>query len=311
MGRFGTLTEAGIGTANLCQTTVRELDGDAWRKRTIDCEHRHACGFWTQREGLGDLDLIFLPSAYLTLPIPTEVRDVAVGLIADESIVSQILGYSMMPLDAVTWSRQVPRINKRDAANGVIADEIVAGRSAVAAVAHAALLAGNDPATALLDWARRDGLGIEIILDMIDCAINVCGRAMDVHEQVDPRMTRVGAVNLIERRAKGRFLAEEKRFWQVVRDRVESIIDGTATGDRDAGSSSATTARWPPSGSRSAARTRSPTFPPCSWTPRPTRPSSASSTRAGRSRSSTPTARRTCASSPSPTARSPTQLITA
>ena len=237
---FSTLTEAGIGTAHICRTQVRERDGDGWRTRTIDCPHREdedgrpICGFWTQRVDLDQYDLIFLPSAYLTLPIPTEVRDVAVGLIADESIVSQILGHSMMPLDTVTLSRRVPRITKRDAAAGVIADEIVAGRSAVASVAHVALSAGEDPAQSLLDWARRDGLAIEFLFDMIDDAINVCGRAMDVHEQVDPRMTRAGAVHLIERRGKAQFLAEEKRFWQVVRDRVESIIDGTATGDRDA-----------------------------------------------------------------------------
>lgn len=224
------LRAGGISGEKLCRSTRRVLVDGEWEDEDVECPARATCVFWTQREGLDTIDILFMPSAYLTLPIPAEVRAVATGVIADESIVSQFLAYAMMPISTLGDERRVPRINKREQEAGITEGHLINERREIADIVRPIVERGDDPVLGLLahDWGRPYGEAVPHLLQLLDSAVNTCGRAMDVHEEVSPDMNPADAGDLAALRATDKHLPEEKRFWSTVRERVLALVNDRA-----------------------------------------------------------------------------------
>ena len=224
-----TLREAGISGQKLCKSTRRVLVDGEWTDEPVECDayKDKSCVVWSQRLGLADIDILFMPSAYLVLPIPEEVRAVATGVIADESIASQFLAYAMMPIEALKLERTVPRINKREQEKGLTAEVLIHDRYEIRDVVRPVVERNADPAAALMahDWEQGSYAANLVHLNrLLDSAVNINGRAMDTHEDVAADMTARDADLLAEVRALSRFVGEEKRFWATVRERVRQLI---------------------------------------------------------------------------------------
>ena len=224
------LRAGGISGEKLCRSTKRVLVDGEWEDEDVECPARATCVFWTQRENLDTIDILFMPSAYLTLPIPAEVRAVATGVIADESIVSQFLAYAMMPISTLGDERRVPRINKREQEAGITEGHLINERREIADIVRPIVERGDDPALGLLahDWGCPYGEAVPHLLQLLDSAVNTCGRAMDVHEEVSPDMNPADAGDLAALRATDKHLPEEKRFWSTVRERVLALVNDRA-----------------------------------------------------------------------------------
>ena len=230
-----TLRAGGISGQKLCKSTKRVLVDGEWEDEDVLCRsyEDQSCVVWSQRKGLEDVDILFMPSAYLVLPIPEEVRAVATGVIADESIVSQFLGYAMMPVEALGLARTVPRINKREEDAGLTAEVLIEDRAEIADVVRPVVERNEDPAAALLahDWGQGSyAANLQHLNRLLDSAVNINGRAMDVHEDVSADMQPSEAVDLVNRKAVSRWVAEEKRFWSTVRERVQQLITDQGVG---------------------------------------------------------------------------------
>lgn len=223
------LQEAGIPTSGLCRQTVTDITGE---KSTIDCEFRAICPAIAQIELAQQSDLILLPHAYLTAPLPKDVKDRIGAVVIDERFWGEVAKTAIMPIEALSRGRKRPFLTKTDKKDGITADDLIYGREQACEIAAKALLAGQCPASALASYSKTTVLKRKSYtgLDLVMSAKTVCSRAQTSSLVVRPGMPDAEIEGLIEQ-PEGEHVALEWRFWTIVSERILQIKAGEADAD--------------------------------------------------------------------------------
>ncbi len=194
------VSEARMSLGHMCESTVRERrpgPGETWHDVHLICPHKEdgSCPAWAQLAQVMTSDIVFLPTAYVSLPVPKELK-ACVALVVDESVAGRFLRSDSLALSSLGLPRREPILTKREKAEGKSADEMTDIRREVNGIIHAAALRSvgvadaEDIAATLLDatWHDPRGEGVDPIAQ-VTVARNVVGRAADTHRQVRPDMT--------------------------------------------------------------------------------------------------------------------------
>lgn len=227
--RMRKLQEAGIPTSGLCRQTVTDIAGE---KSVIDCEFRSICPAIAQIELAQQSDLILLPHAYLTAPLPKEVKDRIGAVVIDERFWGEVAKTSIMPIEALSRGRKRPFVLPTDKRNGITADDLIYGREQACEIATKALLAGQCPAAALAAYSKTTVLKKKSYtgLDLVMSAKTVCSRAQTSSLVVRPGMPDAEIDGLIEQ-PEGEHVGLEWRFWTIVAERILAIKAGECDAD--------------------------------------------------------------------------------
>lgn len=227
--RMRKLQEAGIPTSGLCRQTVTDIAGE---KSVIDCEFRSICPAIAQIELAQQSDLILLPHAYLTAPLPKDVKDRIGAVVIDERFWGEVAKTGIMPIEALSRGRKRPFVLPTDKRNGITADDLIYGREQACEIATKALLAGQCPAAALAAYSKTTVLKKKSYtgLDLVMSAKTVCSRAQTSSLVVRPGMPDAEIDGLIEQ-PEGEHVALEWRFWTIVSERILAIKAGECDAD--------------------------------------------------------------------------------
>ncbi|WP_332715806.1 hypothetical protein [Pelagibacterium mangrovi] len=236
------LGERGIGASNLCGKKVDDEDaivaakmrkeGQRVPQKEILCPFRESgeCGYYKQFQDIRDADIVFVSHAYLTMhSLPKALKNPR-RVIVDESVVFQIIDQARMPLDALELPRVEPYVTKLDrkkfpeASDEDIKSALFGDRLEACSIAKDALIEGKDVATVFRELERGS--------ELVDAAITVLARSKQSERKVDPRMN-VDDVKELAAQPQMSDLITEERFWRIVRDRLNGLEDGSATGNRD------------------------------------------------------------------------------
>ncbi|ACB27242.1 bifunctional DNA primase/polymerase [Methylobacterium radiotolerans] len=215
----GILRAAGISSAGLCKASVEDGVGGSEEKR---CPHYDVCPVIAARAKIGEAQVIFAPSAFLTSPsLPAGLEKAVAGVIGDERMWTEVLRWATFPTLTLDTPRAPPRTYKRD--GGETGDELMAARHYAAATAAEAIRGHYDVAATLV--LRH---GMEKAEAMVEGAIKVTGRAQEAGRKLRPDMS-VEAVRALAERPTGKHLREELRFWKIVSERLLALkMDATA-----------------------------------------------------------------------------------
>ncbi len=248
------LTDAGVGTAGMCKSTSREKPRDA-NGFSIDgakdvsvetiCKvwENGLCEWQNQRVRIAQSDLVLLPTAYVTLPIPGELK-AATALVIDESVVDHFARTSVLDPAWLSLPRREPRLSKkrraaaealypdrktRDAHQAAV-DVMLLDRAEAARIATDCIARGVDVAAHLADHSTtypnadptRDA-HVVTGLHLAQAALSVSGLAADVHEQVTSDID-VGRAADVARNPRATGLLQEIRFWRLVVERIGMIL---------------------------------------------------------------------------------------
>jgi hypothetical protein len=254
------LTSKGIGASRLCEAEIdKDPDFVANRTRRDNRKIRAAnkelprskrqklgkvkterllcpfkgdgsCGYFAQMAKVKAADIVIVSHAYLTLhSLPQEVRNPR-AIIIDESVVYALLKQARMPLSVLRSIRKEAFVTERDRerwptwSTEDISAHYTVQRNTLCELAQGWLEAGLDIANELAKLPN----GVELLDDTIQLLV----RALDRDRAVRPDLTPAGVSN-IANAAVGRFLLAEKKMWELVKDRMTSVADGTAKGDHD------------------------------------------------------------------------------
>ena len=211
----------GVGSA-MCKWRGKDSFGETIEKF---CDRYDDCPAIAQRRLIESSDLIILATAYLTVTIPKELQKLAKALIIDETCAQQLLRSVTFPLSIFDIGRSPPRPPKRMLRPTMTKNQkesisvgLMQDRDDAAKVAKAALLAGKCPAAAL--FAYRDGERKGA--DLIESAITVCSAVSGVIATINPD-TDPDELQALVKAPKGSFLFEERRFWKICKDRIDSL----------------------------------------------------------------------------------------
>lgn len=242
--RMAKLQQAGIGTTGMCSQTVKNALGE---KEVVECPHKSVCPAMKQIELAEKADLILIPHAYLTSPLPKPVKDRIGAIVIDERFWPEVVKTATFPLDALRQLRPPPHLTKSEKRDGVTVEDLVRERDEVCEVATKALLAGQCPAAALNEYVRPERKQSVLAtisgrkqkapvrldgLAMVSSAITVCSRAQASSLSVRPDMTDADVDKLIERPESVGALVEW-RFWSIVKERIVALRDGSAQHGRE------------------------------------------------------------------------------
>jgi len=235
------LSEAGISSAGLCHAIVKHRDGpdeEQW------CEHYSSCEAILQKARIAASHVVFLPHAFLSLTIPTELHN-ARAIIADERIFPLAVHTARMKLATLELGRAAPPLpnKEREAVTAGIPEgdwdrrrqaieargrDYLQDRIHAAEIAIAVMREGEDPAAALSTFVAGKRTGA----DLVASAVRVCGGAMTRNMVVHPGMKDEAFKDLVSRPS-GTEIALELRFWHIVEERLAAIAHGTARQSRD------------------------------------------------------------------------------
>lgn len=236
------LVDKGISAGNLCGVKidaedegdallwgndVAELEADEDGKIEILCPFRAdgSCGYWQQHAKVEAADIVFVPHAYLTTPrVPKPLKNPR-AIFIDESVVFRLLHTVLMPIAALESMRPEPWLTQKEKDQGLKADDQLGLRDQACDVALNALAAGQDVAATFL--ARKKGAML------LDAAVRVCRRAHTRERDVRPDLT-IPEIMEIANRPKGGHLRVEQRFWALVQERYNTLVEDAATGSKQA-----------------------------------------------------------------------------
>jgi len=234
--QMNVLSRQGIRGSGLCETridSVPEIEAAAMRhsgqkvpRETVLCEYRERgeCAYYHQHDQLLTAEVVILTHAYVTQNgLPKELKNPRL-VIADESLTYQLLQQARIPLGVLDISRSRPVPTKADRARypGVDSTEvsyrIEHGRLEACRRAKEALLSGKDVA------AHFFKLHGEAAMEYVEEAIIVCERSHDADKLVMPNLS-TEQVTAIAKTAVAEYLMEEIRFWRIVSDRLQMLIN--------------------------------------------------------------------------------------
>ncbi|WP_139163591.1 hypothetical protein [Bosea robiniae] len=215
--QMSALYTAGLPGSGLCRQRVKTVGGD-WEEKV--CPMASACAAMAQLALVEHADIVFLPHAYLTLPIPRQLKESVCAVFIDEAIWSQVAQVAFLPLESLRLPRAEPRLSKKDKEAGVDAFELVIDREKAAEVATRALIAGKDVAQTFFEFTDRRSNGRPFRgRELVESALDVCRRADHDGLEVKPAMT-MAQVEVLTSRPQSKDLWLEKRFWTLVEERL-------------------------------------------------------------------------------------------
>lgn len=216
--QVATLYQAGIPASGMCGTKVPQIGGEM---EFVPCPMASQCGAMKQLELASQADVIFVPHAYLTTPLPKALKEAAAAIIIDEAFWNNLIRTQVLPVDILRRARKAPKPSKAEAKAGITADDLIRGRDQAAEVVIQALYTGSDPAEALWRWSAPGKNGVPYNgTALVQDAITVCTRANHIGLGVRPGMT-MSMVEQLVSEPRGEHLNLEKRFWQVVAERIK------------------------------------------------------------------------------------------
>jgi hypothetical protein len=224
---------AGLGTSSFCHTDEKKKPGT----EEIETPEKF-CPFYHQYEQLSDgswrgcpaieqkkeienCHVVFLPHAFLALQIPEELKNVR-AVVADERIHHLFLHTITFDMDVFASPRKPPRLTKKEAETGVLAEEFQSDRLSAVAEAIYALKTNNDPAEMLLKKADSLGPnGGNTVARWINAALRSCGASMAKDDSISPDISMEDLAEICARPT-GVAVREEYRFWKIVEERFEA-----------------------------------------------------------------------------------------
>ncbi len=222
------LGEAQIASGNLCKSTSKDIDGSPIVRK---CAHYDECPVIRQRALAKQADLVLMPHAFLSLPMPSEITESAKALVIDESVWTQLVHSTTFPLSALRAIRPLPKLTKAERKARIEAEDMVQQRELAADVAIAALEKGQCPAAALAAWEHG--------LAWVESARAVVGRTQEAARSIYPNMP-IEAVRSLAMAPKSQHVWEEARFWKIVKERIEALKhDDLIVVDQETGIASA------------------------------------------------------------------------
>lgn len=232
------LQQAQVPTTGMCETPRHDpitckqaVDEDG--KQFDTCVHKDSgCPVWTQIRLAENADLILLPHAYLTSPLPKEVAARLGVCVIDERFWPEVVSTAFLPIEALDMSRRLPRLTDTDERDGMTAMDYVLDRESAVSHVKKAIASGQCIArymsslsvTTKLTGKRIDGLRL------VKSAKTVCGRAKDTALAVRPNM-RADEVDALLSRPESEHLLLEWRFWSIVEEAILAFRAGTKRGD--------------------------------------------------------------------------------
>ena len=227
---------AGLGTAGMCESTsLEEPEGGGKPvKKTRRCGvwNDGLCVFQLQKARVAQSDLVLLPTAYVTLPCPSELTDVA-ALVIDESVISHFERTVTLDPDVLKLQRAPARLTKAEKAEaevmysgelqrdawGSYQDHMRVGRAEACEIVHDCIMSGRDVAAHLLTLQHG--------YDLAQTALSVSGRASDVHDAVTVDLD-VPRAKMLASRGRDVGLLPEIRFWRLVTERMDMLLEDRA-----------------------------------------------------------------------------------
>lgn len=228
--RMARLQAANIPTKGMCSTTTTDMFGE---KKVVECEFKAICPAMKQIELAATADLILLPHAYLTSPLPKAVRDRIGAIVIDERFWPEVAKTASLPLDALRRPRKRPFLRKTEKRDGVTVEDLIMERDQAATIVTQALLAGQCPAATLAAYKKTTVLKKRTVrgIDLLTSAKTVCGRAQTSSLAVRPGMSDAEVNGLIEQPEADGVLVEW-RFWQIMEERVLAILAGEVSPEK-------------------------------------------------------------------------------
>lgn len=228
--RMAKLQAANIPTSGMCSQTSKDAFGE---KVTTECQFKAICPAMFQIERAKIADLIIMPHAYLTSPMPKPVKDRVGAIVIDERFWPEVAKTAMLPLDALRLPRKRPFLTKTDKREGVTVEDLIMERDQAATIVTQALLAGQCPAATLAAYTKTTVLKKRTIsgIDLVTSARTVCGRAQTSSLAVRPGMSDAEVTGLIEQPEADGVLVEW-RFWKIMEERVLDILAGEVSPEK-------------------------------------------------------------------------------
>ncbi len=212
---------AGIGSSAFCKADVKRDDETT---ETVYCPHYQGCPAILQKDKIQEADLIFTPHPFMQLNIPKELKH-ARAVIADERIHHLFLHTAEFPLFHLSLPRKSVKLNKEDRDRGVTADDYVQDRDEAVNIISAALRASKCPAEALFNYmGERDGESIRRGPLLVQSCLRICTNALKKDVTLNPEMDIEEVLELCDQPT-GIHIREERRFWQIMEQRIAQLTN--------------------------------------------------------------------------------------
>ncbi|MBX9910833.1 MAG: bifunctional DNA primase/polymerase [Beijerinckiaceae bacterium] len=224
------LQSAGIFTAGLCRSQV--IHPVTEEKTESFCAFYNDCPSIAQRKLAELADIIFLPHAYITNPLPKEVSARIGAIIIDERFWPELAHTAQLPIGILHKARRPPYLMKADKRDGITAQDHMLGRHRAAMVVEDAVKSGVCPAYALACYEKVEALSKKRVtgLELVQSAKLVCSRAKGGGMEVTPSTTADDIGELLTR-PEGEMLMVEWRFWTIVEEIIHAYRQGRKSRD--------------------------------------------------------------------------------
>lgn len=207
------LCGADVVTDSELEAARKRREGEKLNREEILCEHREsgACGYFRQHVEVMTADIVLVAHHYIDSPSLPKILKTARAVIIDESITFRMLKQRTMALEIFDLNRPEPYLTKAEKAEGIDKFELVQQRNVVSKVAYDALVAGQDPATAI----SKAGLD-----DYVDAAIKVVSRARGDDRGITPKLSSSDVARIVADKKQIEDLIGEEKFWRLIKDRA-------------------------------------------------------------------------------------------
>lgn len=224
------LQSAGISTAGLCRSQV--IHPVTKEKTETFCAFYSQCPSIAQRKLAEVADIIFLPHAYITNPLPKEVSARIGAIIIDERFWPELASTAQLPIEILHKARRPPYLMKADKRDGITAQDHMLGRHRAAELVEDAVKAGVCPAYALACYEKVEALSKKKVtgLQLVQSAKLVCSRAKGGDMEVQPSTTAEDISEMLTR-PEGEMLMVEWRFWTIVEEIILAYRQGRKSRD--------------------------------------------------------------------------------
>ena len=227
------LADAGLSPRGLCEGHVerRDMHTGKYKREPVECKYKATCRAWTQIPQIAESDIVFLPTAYVSLPVPKELK-ACVGLVVDESVAGRFLRGDTMAVESLSLARREPFVSKAEQEAGMTSDVYVRDREQVADVVRAWALRNvgkarpEDLGQVLLDYEWAWGTKPEdrgaVAMQRVSIAQNCVGRGLNSFRTITPAMSEDEARELA-RSPRGTDAWPEWRTYDVALDRMQAL----------------------------------------------------------------------------------------
>lgn len=202
---------AGKNTAGMCHS---KLTNAAGATEDVYCPFYNKCRAIAQRAEIAKSDIVFMPKAYIDLPIVDELEDLD-AIVIDESFFGTVVHRGDMPVTAFEIARPEPKPSQDDVAKGHSGADLVRFRKAAATIADKAFMDGLDPA----DVIARIPNGIELAT----FAKRVCGSAITGVDRITANMSPATIAGIVAQ-PESEHVRTEHRFWSILIERVQDLL---------------------------------------------------------------------------------------